>query len=545
MERRLHQTRMTKHIFLGVGPQPAYTAEDLTPAATVVALIQPDKFQAAAIDAALSNSFTVIQGPPGTGKTRTGVLLARKFAAVNRSLQDRVVRFNMQLAPNAKPSKRPVVMYCGPSNKSVDVVAERLVEHKDLKVVRVYASSIEVSDLKLHWKPVSFRDKKQFVVPPELKDSSLHHLVRSRSSFGPDIRTMEAEFADPDFKVTDEDIQRHAKIVSEAQAEILSTADVVGCTCYGAGSGRVTRSVRPQQTIIDECGQAVEPECLMAILRAEQVVLSGDDKQLGPVILSQDVLVGWVLRRSLFTRHAKAAIPLLKQYRMHGSIRVFPSDKFYNSKLEDGIDVMPILGVLGMPLHFATIFCDVVGSDLSSRNVLGGGGYAKQPHLAPLIKEALRSSLTSRCNPEEATKVVNVIRMLQRLSIAKPDDVFVITPYTAQKELITRLLAAWGIVGVKVDSVHAGQGSESDVVIISTVRSLPVKSIPERTSDSWMRKNLGFVTDDHQINVAITRARRGLFIVGNAELLSVHQTWRDLVWYYKRTNCFKRSNWMA
>jgi superfamily I DNA and/or RNA helicase len=120
----------------------------------------------------------------------------------------------------------------------------------------------------------------------------------------------------------------------------------------------------------------------------------------------------------------------------------------------------------------------------------------------------------------------------------QPSEIRVITPYTAQREHIEDLFLSNNLKDVEVLSVFASQGGEADFIILSTVRSLPKRELVEKPSRKWKKNQLGFIADEHQMNVALTRARHGLVIVGNSNLLSLHSMWKTLLDHYRDHDCF-------
>uniref|UniRef100_F6XFV9 DNA2/NAM7 helicase-like C-terminal domain-containing protein n=4 Tax=Ciona intestinalis TaxID=7719 RepID=F6XFV9_CIOIN len=270
-----------------------------------------------------------------------------------------------------------------------------------------------------------------------------------------------------------------------------------------------------------------EPETLTPIVasQAEQVVLIGDHKQLQPIVTCKEASeLG--LSKSMFERlknYHKADVGMLtNQYRMNQTICQFPSDHFYGGQLT--VDQSVTERELRYPPLFyhgnqenTAVFCHVVGEELS--------GY-KMEHRGE-----------SKTNKEEASRVILILRMLHYKLKIPLSDIMILSPYKAQCSLIKDLInkARADLNKVDVGTVVTSQGGERDYVILSTVRSLKSHSIEENPGLHWLRINLGFVADAHQINVAITRARRGLCIVGNKDLLCKDpETWRDLLESYEQ-----------
>ncbi|XP_019861930.1 PREDICTED: regulator of nonsense transcripts 1-like [Amphimedon queenslandica] len=153
----------------------------------------------------------------------------------------------------------------------------------------------------------------------------------------------------------------------------------------------------------------------------------------------------------------------------------------------------------------------------------------------------------SKCNDEEAEAVLKYIKVLVKEHDVKHESIAVLTPYGAQKNLVAEMIKNDCELKTKeslsVATIVESQGDEYDIVILTTVRSQEVSEIrykqyvqPDR---QWLNENLGFLTDDHQINVGITRARYGLIIIGNDILLKYDATWNKLIEIYESEGCIR------
>ncbi|XP_076803605.1 3'-5' exoribonuclease HELZ2-like isoform X1 [Clavelina lepadiformis] len=442
------------------------------------------------IKKALCQEVTLIQGPPGTGKSLMGAYLAYYYVQARLNLLKDETR------------KRAKVLYCGPSNKSVDVVAGYLKNFTDLRIVRVYGSLLEEKDFPIPNKP---RLHSQSEVPPDpkLRSFALHHIIREDGKpSASKLKRFDERFATEPGKVSFEEFNQYTSLLKDAKLDVLSNTDVVLCTCITAG-GSPVNNVQYTHCIVDECGMCSEPECLVPLTTAAaqseslQIALIGDHKQLEPIITcEQAARTG--LKTSLFERLNKYAGKLTRQYRMDEKICSFPSKEFYNDELKTDISVKQRVN-----RHEPIVFRHVEG-------------------------EEAEDDVKSKFNIGEVDAVVKEV---QELAADSAEDVMILTPYIAQCEkLRERLQVAYK--NLRIGTVISSQGSEANHVILSTVRSnsaLPREKNPERP---WLYKNLGFVSDDHQVNVAITRAKLSLKVVGNKHLLSKHKTWRNLVAHY-------------
>ncbi|XP_078614262.1 3'-5' exoribonuclease HELZ2-like [Branchiostoma floridae x Branchiostoma japonicum] len=463
-----------------------------------------NNYQRTAVQRALCSPFYVIQGPPGTGKTVTGAHLAYTFAKRNL---------------NARSGD--VVMYCGPSNKSVDVVAEMLMD-RGLNILRVYSKRIEETDYPIPNYPRSSQNKKS---NEKLRSITLHHVIRQPGTpYGQQLREMEETFRRKQQQqepITDGEVDTYLGLIWEASCERIKGVDILLCTCNVAADKKFT-SAPVKQCIIDEAGMCMEPESLIPIssFPLEQVVLIGDHQQLQPIVAQPDARdLG--LGVSLFQRHAQKAFMLQIQYRMHAKVCEFPSHQFYDDKLQtaDSVkarrpDMVPdsFWPSTGSPV----VFCHVEGVEEALPVASAEGG------------------VMSQSNQQEVHKVVQIVSDLVVHYHVKTAQIAVLSPYRAQVHQITECLKERKLDTVSVRTIVDSQGSEWDYIILSMVRSLPQGEIPTQPSRRWMKDQLGFLTDDHQINVGLTRARRGIIIVGNKNLLSTYNTWSDLVNFYEK-----------
>ncbi|XP_062505134.1 helicase with zinc finger domain 2-like isoform X2 [Corticium candelabrum] len=486
-----------------------------------------NKGQYEALQLALKQDVTLIQGPPGTGKTITGVHIACWFADSNK-------KYN-QLSSN----KKRQVMFCAPSNEAVDQVTKNLMEvtkkeegHKHTRILRVYGKSIEQQKLTGPW---SFKRYAYVGVPlvltkedTNLSDVVLHRRIRDRqhNPTAQSIINMETEFKEMIENNEEPDetqVVQYRKVVSEAEESEIKAADIVLCTCMQAGNFTMRSFASVYQCIVDEAGQCTEPETLVAIARPDlkKIVLIGDHKQLQPVVV--DPLVKKQLCTSLFERLASRAFMLKEQYRMHPSICEFPSQMFYGGQLltPDEIKRRPTKGATLWSLHPQGDRCPKCFIHLDGKEELNP------------IAERDKGGEESKFNGREINAAINLVEcMISRRHHIAQSQIRIITPYTAQRAKLESEFRKRRWKDVQVSSIAASQGGEADFVILSTVRSLPRDQIMEDPTKKWISDHLGFVTDEHQMNVALTRARHGLFILGNRYLLQINKMWRRLIQHF-------------
>lgn len=263
--------------------------------------------------------------------------------------------------------------------------------------------------------------------------------------------------------------------------------------------------------VLDEATQAVEPEALIPLVHGvKQLVLIGDHRQLGPVIMSKPAAKAG-LNQSLFERLINLGlrpIRLQVQYRMHPCLSEFPSNSFYDGTLQNGVTAGE-----RQRRHL-----DFPWPDPSvPMFFLGCTGV-----------EEISSSGTSYLNRTEAGQCERIVTRFLRGGIL-PSQIGVITPYDGQRAYIQQHMQLSGQLNkqlyleVEVASVDAFQGREKDYIILSCVRS----------ND---HQGIGFLSDARRMNVALTRARYGLVILGNPRVLGKHPLWYDLIMHFKNAS---------
>uniref|UniRef100_A0A3B4FHD3 Helicase with zinc finger 2 n=1 Tax=Pundamilia nyererei TaxID=303518 RepID=A0A3B4FHD3_9CICH len=447
-----------------------------------------------AVDKALNNTFTLIQGPPGTGKTVVGVYIVHSFFEHNS-------KNKMKLDDPKDKEKKKVILYCGPSNKSVDVVAGYLMRFKDsLRPLRVYSQEVEMLDFPFPDCKLQFsqRTLRQDHSKPELRycnhiswDITMHHRMRQdQNIYSVQIRDFDKRIKlafEKKGELTAEEVKE------DARAYELQQHDIILCTCTQSSTPVLTKTVTARQILIDECAMATEPQALIPLVcnKPEKIVLIGDHKQLRPIVRNEFVRkLG--MAKSLFERyytiHEKRAVMLDIQYRMHEDICEFPSNEFYNGNLKTGVEQQRSVFQVDHKTK-PIVFGDVKGKTIS------------------LVVNTAQGNQNSKANLEERNKVVQYWIIAQQ-------SIVILSPYNAQVSEIRNELKKKKMEQIPVTTITKSQGSEWRYVILSTVCSLPNEEIEKQPERSWLSKHLGFVGDPNQINVAITRAKEGLCIIG-------------------------------
>ncbi|XP_050774201.1 helicase with zinc finger domain 2 isoform X2 [Gopherus flavomarginatus] len=469
---------------------------------------------------ALRKPFTLIQGPPGTGKTVVGVHIVYWFNKLNEE------RLEKEPSLDDAEKARKCILYCGPSNKSVDVVAEMLLKMKgNLKPLRVYGEAMESMEFPYpgssrHFSRKALRDAKP---KPELSEIILHHRIRQPSNpFWRKIRDFDAKVKREE-PISEEEVKKYKNLLSEARVHELQLHNVILCTCSAASAACLVDLLNVKQILIDECAMSTEPETLIPLVSykmAEKVVLLGDHKQLRPVV-HNDFCKSLGMETSLFERYQDQAQMLDTQYRMQKDICGFPSQEFYRSKLTTCPELKRLPSALE---HRHKSSCPIIFGHIEGKE-------------QSLMVSTEEGNENSRANLEEVEQVVRIAKQLTLDGTIKPVSVAILSPYNAQVSEINKRLTQEGVRGMTVCTIMKSQGSEWRYVILSTVRSCSRSDIDRKPTKSWQKKYLGFVIDPNQVNVAITRAQEGLCIIGNRYLLESNPLWRRLLEHYKQMGC--------
>ena len=281
-----------------------------------------------------------------------------------------------------------------------------------------------------------------------------------------------------------------ARSLWKLEKRILKGYDVVCATNVGAAGG-ILRKLTFDTVLMDEAAQSTEPVTLIPIVRGgvRRVILVGDHRQLPPTVICRTAAVEG-LEKSLFDRLVVLGVRphmLNTQYRMHPAIVRYPSDAFYDGQLGTGIDASdrpPPRGFDWPSMDFPVAFCNVAGTEQKH-----GNSYA---------------------NLAETCKIESVLEGLLRAGDLQPNDIGIISPYSGQVSNVRQRLRGTGpncFHLVEVASVDGFQGREKELIIVSTTRA-------NEGGD------LGFVKDLRRMNVALTRARRGIIVVGHEGTLA-------------------------
>lgn len=385
---------------------------------------------------------------------------------------------------NSVKQKKGRLLVCGPSNVTVEHLTHCILR-TGVKTVRLMARNLDgiPSD-------------------PKVDACTVNNMIYTRNTRESD-RLNELRDKLESESLSKKEESEYDELRTEIERDICSEADVVCCTTVTAGS-KALEKMTFDIVVVDEATQAVEPHLLIPILHgSKQVVLVGDHFQLGPTIASRDAS-GAGLGVTILERLCQLGnlpIRLEVQYRMHPALCEFPSNAFYDGSLINGVsasDRTPGRAVFRWPKpETPLMFWHVEG-------------------------EEERGELTTTyINTNEAHQVSQVVKKLLQAGV-QPGSIGVITPYSAQMNYLRDYLNAMADISpefvelIQIASVDAFQGGEKDYIILSCVRTKRGGKI-------------GFLSDRRRLNVAITRARNGLIIIGNVRALSENAMWCDLI----------------
>ena len=326
----------------------------------------------------------------------------------------------------------------------------------------------------------------------------------------PSLKGKEKGLMHRDININQKEIRRMEDVMT---ASVLDDAEVICATTIGCGH-RLLESRKFPIVLMDEATQATEPSALVPIVKGcRQLILVGDHQQLPPTVLSRRAEKGG-LNRSLFDRLIACglgSVMLTTQYRMHPVLREFPSARFYDNRLEDGCSAAerpPAAGFLWPDWDRPMAFVPVEGVEESDEEG------------------------KSRFNRDEAGMVLDVVNHLLAGGDLAPHDIGVISPYNGQVRELTRLFESAGgrekgqpYFGLEIKSVDGYQGREKEIIVFSTVRANE-------------RGEVGFLADYRRLNVAITRAKRGLVLLGHPKTLRHDGTWRSYLDWVEENQLF-------
>ncbi|HEX6960457.1 MAG TPA: AAA domain-containing protein [Lacipirellula sp.] len=468
----------------GRQPRLRSTSSTLTAEALASTGLNPSQCDAIAF-ALTAEDLAVIHGPPGTGKTTTVVEFIRQATARGER-----------------------VLACAPSNTAVDNMLERLADAGQ-RVVRLGHPARVKESLRTHTLDAVLETHENTrIVRQLLREADALYNKADRYT-----RAKPAPGAKQQMRRDAKELKIEARqLERQAIDHTLDTADVVCATT--AIDDWILGDRQFDWVVIDEAGQTTEPACWVPILRGNKLLLAGDHLQLPPTVVSNDAaregLAQSMMERLVAMYGSAITRQLLIQYRMHDEIMAFSSAQFYGNTLiadesvrEHRLCDLP--GVAEGPLTAEpAIFIDTAGADYDEEVELDGA---------------------SRFNSAEGQLVINKVEQLLEAGVAAA-DIAVIAPYAAQvRWLRERVKDA----AIEVDTVDGFQGREKEAILISLVRS-------NREGE------IGFLADTRRMNVALTRARRKLIVIGDSSTLGGHPFYAALLDYFQEIAGY-RSVW--
>lgn len=436
-----------------------------------------------------ANELAVVHGPPGTGKTTTLIQAIQLLVSQNDS----------------------PILVVAPSNAAVDLLSDKLAE-KGLNVVRIgnpARISERLTSLTLDSKIAEHTYSKDIKTLKKRAAEFKNMAHKYKRNFGKAEREQRKALFDEAHKIMREASKTEQYIIDDVtnKAQII-TATLVGSNHY------TIRDLRYNTVVIDEAGQSLEPACWIPILKAKRVILAGDHFQLPPTIKSKEASeggLGTTLLEKCAQLHPDSVILLEEQYRMNELIMRYSSSYFYNNLLHAHASVAhQKLFDLDKPLTFI----DTAGCGFDEK--LEG---------------------TSSTNPEEATFLFKHLTLLvdelnQKGTTRLKDfpTIAIISPYKQQISLLKDLVQHATeltpyLSKIAINTIDSFQGQERDIVYISMTRSNNEGEI-------------GFLTDIRRMNVAMTRARKKLVVIGDSATLSQLPFYFNFISYTEEINAY-------
>lgn len=419
-----------------------------------------------------AKDVAIVHGPPGTGKTTT--LVEAVYETLHRENQ---------------------VLACAQSNMAVDWISEKLVD-RGVSVLRIGNPS-RVND-----KMLSFTYERRFESHPDYPQLwSMRKAIRelyARMRKGTDREAIRQKINSLKDRATELEIRINESLFAEAR--------VIACTLVGSAN-RLLMGQKFGTLFIDEAAQALEPACWIAIRKADRVILAGDHCQLPPTVKSPEALragLGHTLMQTIVKNKPETVSLLKLQYRMNDEIMRFSSEWFYGGMLQSAPEVK-YRSILDFDTPIEWI--NTEGMDCNEEFVGENYGRINKPEAELSIAQL----------KEYITKIGRERFLSERI------DVGLISPYKAQVQYLRRLVRNDAFFkpyrqAITINTVDGFQGQERDVILISLVRANEEGQI-------------GFLNDLRRMNVAITRARMKLIILGDASTLTRHAFYKKLYGY--------------
>ncbi len=453
-----------------------------------------------------AKDVAIVHGPPGTGKTTTLV------EAINETLM-----------------RESQVLVCAQSNMAVDWISEKLVD-RGINVLRI-GNPTRVND-----KMLGFTYERRFESHPDYPQLwAIRKAIR-------ELRSNRKKGSESFHQKMDRLRSRAAEIEIRINAELFGEARIIACTLVGSAH-RLLEGMKFGTLFIDEAAQALEAACWIPMRRASRVILAGDHCQLPPTVKSIAALRAG-LGKTLMERIAEnkpEVVTLLKiQYRMNEDIMRFSSDWFYGGQVESApqIKYRSILDY-DHPISWIDTSNEenritIEGEDAPEDSASNSSPASAANQNSDLnFKEQFVGESFGRINKAEAELTLLTLaeyftKIGKQRVLGDSIDVGIISPYRAQVQYLKKLIKKYEFFKpyrrlISVNTVDGFQGQERDVILISLVRS----------NDEGQ---IGFLKDLRRMNVAMTRARMKLIILGNKDTMTKHPFYKKLWEYVEAIN---------
>ena len=456
-----------------------------------------------------AKDVAIVHGPPGTGKTTTLV------EAINETLM-----------------RESQVLVCAQSNMAVDWISEKLVD-RGINVLRI-GNPTRVND-----KMLGFTYERRFESHADYPQLwAIRKAIR-------ELRKNRKKGSENYHQKMDRLKSRAAEIELRINAELFGEARVIACTLVGSAH-HLLEGMKFGTLFIDEAAQALEAACWIPMKRASRVILAGDHCQLPPTVKSIAALRAG-LGKTLMERIAEnkpEVVTLLKiQYRMNDEIMRFSSDWFYGGKVESAPQIK-YRSVLDYDHPITWIDTSneenqitIEGEDAPEDSASASSSVSAANQNSDLnFKEQFVGESFGRINKAEAELTLLTLaeyftKLSKRRVLEERIDVGIISPYRAQVQYLKKLIKKYEFFKpyrrlISVNTVDGFQGQERDVILISLVRS----------NDEGQ---IGFLKDLRRMNVAMTRARMMLIILGNKDTMTKHPFYKKLWEYVEAINNYE------
>ena len=456
-----------------------------------------------------AKDVAIVHGPPGTGKTTTLV------EAINETLM-----------------RESQVLVCAQSNMAVDWISEKLVD-RGINVLRI-GNPTRVND-----KMLGFTYERRFESHPDYPQLwAIRKAIR-------ELRKNRKKGSENYHQKIERLKSRAAEIEIRINAELFGEARIIACTLVGSAH-RLLEGMKFGTLFIDEAAQALEAACWIPMRRASRVILAGDHCQLPPTVKSIAALRAG-LGKTLMERIAEnkpEVVTLLKiQYRMNDEIMQFSSDWFYGGKVESAPQIK-YRSVLDYDHPITWIDTSneenqitIEGEDAPEDSASTSSSVSAANQNSDLnFKEQFVGESFGRINKAEAELTLLTLaeyftKIGKQRVLEERIDVGIISPYRAQVQYLKKLIKKYEFFKpyrrlISVNTVDGFQGQERDVILISLVRS----------NDEGQ---IGFLKDLRRMNVAMTRARMKLIILGNKDTMTKHPFYKKLWEYVKAINNYE------